>query len=82
MKKHIFICAIQAPIFFIFYALASNTAFAEFIVSGEGGCYGSGVYSYYFSEYAALPDYTVKVSEYAALPDITLKLVDHPRKAD
>lgn len=62
--------------------LLSNPVSAAFIISGESSCYGTDTYSYYFSETASLPDYTVKVSETAFLPDVTMKIVGDPSQAD
>jgi hypothetical protein len=60
----------------------SNNASANFIISTNDSCYGSGVYKYHFSSTLFSPDYTVKVSSTAFSPDLTIKIVDDPRKAD
>ena len=60
----------------------SNNAFAAFIISTNGSCYGNDVYTYHFSSTAFSPDYTVKVSSTAFSPDLTIKIVDDPKKAN
>jgi len=71
-----------SPVLLAVSILLTNPAFAAFIISSESNCYGNDAYSYYFSETAFSPDYTVKVSETAFSPDITLKIVSDPRQAD
>lgn len=63
-------------------ALLGTDARAEFVVSAERSCMGTGIYGYHFSSTAVLPDFTVKVSAHAVVPDLRIRLVSDPRQAD